>query len=422
MERQKVFEKKAPPKPLEPLPPPPIKEKQSRRVLTLPEEQFVSYQADLRIEERRDLPDFNEILDEIPPAALPYKPLLKAKSIAAALDLGEESKLKLQLVFDDEDAAKDGEVAARVGLYVLREALGRLPHEMRVSEEMAPKVTALVRDLQASLRAVALQRRGSVIDGSLSVKTDEATLKPVFAEMEKAAANVERLNNLKQIGLAMHMHHDATGMLPAAALCDKAGKPLLSWRVAILPYIEQENLYSQFKLDEPWDSTTTSSCSTRCLRQLALPGRDSKKGETHFRIFTGPNTPFNPMNLPPGKGPSLITFIDGMSNTLLVVEAADAVPWTKPDDLAIDPKKPLPKLGGSTPDGFLAVFADGSVCLIPKKIDEKILRNLIDPADGNEILWEQIEPRRGRPIRKPIEGPRPIDSGKPAPPEPERKP
>src|SRR5438045_1511259 len=61
-------------------------------------------------------------------------------------------------------------------------------------------------------------------------------------------------NNLKQIALAFHSFHDTYGGMPAAAICDKAGKPLLSWRVAILPWIEEGALYKQFKLDEPWDS------------------------------------------------------------------------------------------------------------------------------------------------------------------------
>src|SRR5207249_2796575 len=61
-------------------------------------------------------------------------------------------------------------------------------------------------------------------------------------------------NNLKQIGLAMHNYHDTYRHFPPQALTDKNGKPLLSWRVAVLPFIEQDNLYRQFKLDEPWDS------------------------------------------------------------------------------------------------------------------------------------------------------------------------
>src|SRR5882672_4340583 len=61
-------------------------------------------------------------------------------------------------------------------------------------------------------------------------------------------------NDLKQLALAMHNYHSAYGQLPPAAVRDKNGKLLLSWRVLILPYIEQDNLFKEFKLEEPWDS------------------------------------------------------------------------------------------------------------------------------------------------------------------------
>src|SRR3954467_15200883 len=59
------------------------------------------------------------------------------------------------------------------------------------------------------------------------------------------AGRMQSANNLKQIGVAMHSFHDANNGFPAAAILDAKGKPLLSWRVAILPYIEEENLYRQ---------------------------------------------------------------------------------------------------------------------------------------------------------------------------------
>ncbi len=235
-----------------------------------------------------------------------------------------------------------------------------------------------------------------MVEGSLTLKLDEATLKPLFAEIEKSARRTEGDNNLKQIGLAMLNHEAAMGTLPPAALCDRSGKPLLSWRVAILPYIEQENLYRQFKLDEPWDSPNNSKLLAMMPKVYALPGREAKKGETFFRVFAGPNTPYPPELLRTGGGPSLVQFTDGTSNTLLVVESSDSTPWTKPDELTVDPMKPLPKLGGALPDGFLALFADGSVHVLPKKIPEKTLRNLIDPNDGNVVDWQQIEPNRRR--------------------------
>ena len=82
-----------------------------------------------------------------------------------------------------------------------------------------------------------------------------ASLLPaVSAARECRSKNAAGANNLKQIGLAMHNFHDSYGGFPAAYSTDKNGKPLLSWRVHILPFVEGQALYRQFKLDEPWDS------------------------------------------------------------------------------------------------------------------------------------------------------------------------
>jgi hypothetical protein len=411
-------DKKGPPRPAT-KPADPTEKKQDIRA-----EHFVVMEPD-RFEPRRAEPDLAEMLDRMPVEALPYKPILTAKSFAAAIDLGEESKAQWRVAFANEDAAIDGEVAIRVALYVCREALGRLPHEIRVSAEAAPAMRTSVDAIRTSLRSAPVQRRGAVVEGSLAVKTDTATLKPLFAEMEATAHRAEVQNNLKQIGIAMHAYHDAMGALPGPAIVDKTGKPLLSWRVAILPYIEQQNLYRQFKLDEPWDSEHNIKLLDKMPAIYALPTRNAKKGETFFRVFTGPNTPYHPER-PGGAGPRIVEFTDGTSNTILVAEANGSVPWSKPEDLVIDPKKPLPKLGGAYPDTFLALFADGSVHMMPTKIDEQKLRWLIDPADGMPVDVDALEPGRNRPRQIP-DTPRgegnPVrpPSNPPAPP-PERKP
>src|SRR5438093_7201056 len=82
---------------------------------------------------------------------------------------------------------------------------------------------------------------------------------PVQSADDKPAANEKEarqtsVNNLKQLALAMHNYHDTYGHLPPAALKNKKGKPLLSWRVALLPFVEEDKLYKEFRLDEPWDS------------------------------------------------------------------------------------------------------------------------------------------------------------------------
>jgi hypothetical protein len=187
-------------------------------------------------------------------------------------------------------------------------------------------------------------------------------------------------NNLKQIALALHNYHDVHLHFPPAAICDKDGKPLLSWRVAILPFIEQNALYKQFKLDEPWDSDHNKKLAAVNVKTFTLPGIKAEPGLTFYRALVGNGAAWDLT-----KGIRIVEFADGTSNTILVVEAKDGVPWTKPDELTYDPNK-LPEVGYFK-DGFTAVFADGATRWIKKSIDAKVLHALITRA-GGEVVAE----------------------------------
>lgn len=194
-------------------------------------------------------------------------------------------------------------------------------------------------------------------------------------------------NNLKQISLAMHAYHDSYKRLPSQAMQTKDGKPGLSWRVAILPYIEQNNLYQQFHLDEPWDSPHNITLIKSMPPTYVTAGRPAPEPHlTYFQVFTGPNTPFRTPfeKLSLGGG-----FPDGTSNTLFIVEAGDAVPWTKPQDIEIKQGAPLPKLGGSQRHGFIGAMADGSVRFFDqRRVSERTLLMAIDPRDGNVLPFD----------------------------------
>jgi len=200
-------------------------------------------------------------------------------------------------------------------------------------------------------------------------------------KVREAAARAQSQNNLKQLGLALHNYHDTHNAFPPAAVCDKTGKPMLSWRVLILPYIEAGDLYKQFKLDEPWDSENNKKLLAKMPRTYMVPGQASTT-DTYYRVFVGNGAAFDYV-----RGHRLQDFTDGTSNTIVVVTAAEAVPWTKPDELAFDPDKDMVKLLGTLPSETVCntAFGDGSVRAISKTIDRMTLNALITRAGGEVI-------------------------------------
>jgi hypothetical protein len=172
------------------------------------------------------------------------------------------------------------------------------------------------------------------------------------------------VNNLKFMSLAMHNFTAMNGgRLPAAAI-RKGGKALLSWRVAILPYLEQFALYERFRLDEAWDSPHNASLLKEMPRAYApVAYKDATPYGTYYQGLVGPGALFDGE-----EGTRIADFIDMARPTLMVVEAAHPVPWTKPEDMPYDKGEPLPKLGGQFDDGFYAAFADGSVRFIGREV------------------------------------------------------
>jgi hypothetical protein len=173
----------------------------------------------------------------------------------------------------------------------------------------------------------------------------------------------------------MHNYQDTHGRLPPAVVYGKYGKPLHSWRVLLLPFINEEDLYKQFKLDEPWDSPHNVKLLPRMPAAYAPPpGKTSKlpSYQTVMHVFVGKGTAFEP-----GKALKMPDDFPNSSNTLLVVETGEPVPWTKPQDLPYAPERPLPDLAGIFHDGFRVALVDGSVRFVNKDMSEATLRAAI---------------------------------------------
>jgi hypothetical protein len=207
--------------------------------------------------------------------------------------------------------------------------------------------------------------------------------------------------NLQRIGRGIHNYEGAMGSLPADSR-DKtpakgpgapAGKPLLSWRVHILPYIGEEALYRQFKLDEPWDSPNNKPLIARMPAIYGTPEANKRAGEgkTFYRGFTQRGAVFERFANPNQKV-QIVGVVDGTSNTIMVVEAGDAVEWTKPDDFEWVQGRPRPALGGISPKlPYLNVLmVDGTVRKLRRDVSDQTLLWLVNREDGNVIRedWE----------------------------------
>ena len=205
-----------------------------------------------------------------------------------------------------------------------------------------------------------------------------ALLVPAVQKVREAAARQQTMNNMKQIGMAWHNHEATFKVFPApnGSRLGPPGQTDVSWRVTVLPFIEQQNLFAMYDPKVAWDHPNNRQIagSTVMLYESKLrPTMDLT--QTHFQVFTGPNTMFPDLK----NTIRMAEIVDGTSNTFMFVEAQTPVPWAKPADIVMAPNAPI----GVPPERFLVTFMDGSVHMIDRRrANDASLRMLIDHRDG----------------------------------------
>ena len=205
----------------------------------------------------------------------------------------------------------------------------------------------------------------------------------------EAKARVEASRSLRMIALAMYQYDTQNNHFPSAYIRSPQGKPLLSWRVEILPLLGEQALYNAFHLDEPWDSPHNKPLLARMPKVYAprLPAKAPHA--TDYQVFVGSGSVFE---LESDVG--LQSIGDKPAVTILAVQAGVPVPWTKPEDIPFAADERLPKLNGPLKGGFLAVMADGSVQFISENAKAGTVEAAVMRNDGRDLKVEDFDPKK----------------------------
>ncbi|WP_186775778.1 DUF1559 family PulG-like putative transporter [Rubripirellula tenax] len=323
--------------------------------------------------------------------------LTDAIKIYANLD-GASGTLELTFLGTDVDAAVRIESILNESLVAARElAIAEVGRSLTTSGESdamrdaidsyAARVTKTVIETLAPHRdgvQVTLRIDSPVGIGSAGMIA--GLLMPAIQSARVTAGRMSTANNFKRVGLALHNYHSAYRELPRSAIADEDGKPLLSWRVAILPFIEEQELYQKFHLDEPWDSEHNLPLSKKLPAAFETPGTQLRAGETVIQAVVGKDIGMRPI-----ESTKFRDFLDGLSNSILCVEVRPeaAVPWSKPADAEFDLEDPLANLKGTPDDGFHVLIGDGAVSFLNDKIEPGLFKALLTRA-GKEIIQEVL--------------------------------
>ena len=322
-----------------------------------------------------------ELMPELPPPFDSLNGELIAngtKWIGLSLKLDATPALNIEIETSDEKSAMAYET-------ILKNAL-KLAKSMPQVTDVIPKA-----EIKFVFDAIEPARDGNRISISASQLTNDLdrlakVLAPHVRAVRQAAVQTQLMNTVRQHALGLLNYESANRHFPTQYSVDEEGQPLLSWRVHVLPFLEQNELYKQFNLEEPWNSDHNIKLVEKMpqvfwdMRAGSL--KANQAGKTIFQVPAGEGLVFDAAV---EKGFRDLT--DGSSNTISVVAMPieHAVPWTKPIDWNVDLKNPLEKLEAEGKTRFVVALCDGSVHAVPMTIAKDDLRKLIDPQDGEIV-------------------------------------
>jgi hypothetical protein len=386
-----------------------------------------------------------EVAKGIPPE---FAPLLKAKTLVVAADAKPKTTVSAALEFTAEADAKDGVKAVQEAVQFGRGQIGNAllfvegkargePGQPAKGIQAFPETVGLVlavaglKQVDALLGAMPVAAKGTTVSASLeldsvlpggstavSIATVAAAIGVAVSGNEPRGTRpgeydwTERERNMAALAKAIDRYKADKGHYPPPAIADKDGKPLLSWRVAILPYMEDytyinnnggpgekpirnaKELYALFKLDEPWDGPNNKKLIDKLPSPYrapwgAIPYSQSNVGKTMVMAVVGKGAIFDPTKKGGVTGSDVH---DGLKQTLLLLqleEPAHAVYWSKPADVELTAAGKLPADGPNLARRLAVVYADGSAHTFVNGVDLPALLGTVT-RDGGEKLDEKV--------------------------------
>jgi hypothetical protein len=311
----------------------------------------------------------------------------RSEHILADLQVSQEIALRVLCQSASDDEARQVHSALLTAVAAIRGHLSRGRAEIAAQEDgLGLSFLQSIDLVDEILEKAQVVRREQQVGFVARINEDTTRtltklVPPAAVAAQQAGSRSRSLNNLKQIALGLHNYHDVYKTFPAAVQLGPKNTPR-SWRVTILPFVEQTALWERYRCDEPWDSENNKRILATMPDTFRCPL--DKRGSTNasYFVLTGRDTAF-----PGNRNARIAEILDGTSNTLMVVESKQETPWTKPEDIPFDAEQPLPKLGGWHPDGFCAALCDGSARFFANECDQRTLRLLIMRADRSPIQF-----------------------------------
>jgi hypothetical protein len=311
--------------------------------------------------------------------------LAEAPEVSEVISAGRAAALGYQ---DTPQLVKVVYPWVQIGLQMASSQLRRA--NIEIDTTSLPSVDVIVKHLRPAVGTLShsddgfhlTSRHSMPGEGNLAAAAPvgAALLLPAISGARTAAQQAYDINSMRQIMLGMLNFHDVKKALPSNVYSDD-GKPLLSWRVRILPYVEEQPLYDLLHLDEPWDSDHNKKLLANMPAVFRSPSDPPGTTKTRFLAVAGPGTLF-----PENEEIELRQITDGTSNTMALVQVSPdkAVEWAKPDDWEMDDDQPTAGLDARR-GAFLAAMCDGSVQRLSLGIDPEVIKALVTRAGGEVV-------------------------------------